>query len=361
MADSDGQEKTEQPTDKKQSDVRDKGQTAKSMEINSLFIFTFGLLILYMSQGFIGSQFRDITVFIFSSLGKLELNTKILQMYALKSFGFYLQTLLPIFGGLFAVAALAGYGQVGFKFTPKALAPKFDKINPIKGLQNTLFSSRPLFETGKNILKLSLIGGFTYMVLVDDIMHSIGLVQLTVPEIVEFMLNTSYALLWKITIIFALIAAADFAYQKFKHKKSLMMSMQEIKEEFKQTEGDPMIKSRIKGQQFAMARKRMMSEVPKADVVITNPTHFAVAIKYEMGAGKAPKVIAKGTDFVAQKIKAIAAENNVPIHEDVALARALYKACDIGDEIPENLYKAVAQILAYIYQLKRTKKKKSIV
>ena len=256
---------------------------------------------------------------------------------------------------------MLGYGQVGFKFTPKALSPKFDKLDPMKGLKNTFFSSRPFFESSKSIIKLAAIGGFTYIVLVDDIKRSIGLVQLTIPEITDFMLITSFSLLWKISIIFAVIASIDFAYQRYKHKDQLMMSHQEIKEEFKQTEGDPMIKSRIKGQQFAMARKRMMKDVPKADVVITNPTHYAVAIKYEMGAGKAPKVIAKGVDLIAQKIKLIAAENNIPIHEDIQLARALYKTCDIGDEIPENLYKAVAQILAYIFQMKRTKKKKSIV
>ncbi len=361
MADSEGQEKTEQPTDKKKSETREKGQAAKSIEINSLLIFTFGLVLLNAFQGFLASQFKEISIFIFSSLDKLELNNRVLQLYALKAFGFYLKTLTPIFVGLVAVAAIAGYGQVGFKITPKALSPKFDKFNPITGLKNTLFSSRPLFESAKSVAKLVAIGGFTYFVLVDDIVHSIGLVQLTIPDIVDFMISASFKLLWKISMVFAAIAIIDFIYQKFKHKNQLMMSHQEIKEEFKQTDGDPMIKSRIKGMQFAMARKRMMKDVPKADVVVTNPTHYAVAIKYEMGAGKAPKVVAKGVDLIAQKIKQIAAENNVPIHEDVQLARALYKVCNIGDEIPENLYKAVAQILAYIFQMKKTKKRKSIV
>ena len=139
------------------------------------------------------------------------------------------------------------------------------------------------------------------------------------------------------------------------------MTKQEVKEEHKQTEGDPLVKSQIKGKQFEMARKRMLDEVPKADVVITNPTHFAVALKYEMGKSFAPKVVAKGQDYLAQKIKAIAKENNVPLYEDVQLARTLYKACEIGQEIPETLFKAVAQILAYIFKLKNDKKKNSII
>jgi len=361
MAESDGQEKTEQPTDKKLSDARNEGQTAKSMEINSLLIFTSGMILLYAFQDFLSNQFKSVTVFVFGSLDKLDINLKLLQIYALKSFLFYLQTMLPLFVGLMIIGALAGYGQVGFKFTPKALRPKFSKINPFTGMKNIMFSSRPIFETGKTLLKLLLIGGFTYIVLTDDVINSIGLVRLEVGEIVDFMVRASYSLIWKISIVFAVIAIADFAYQKYKHKNAMMMTVQEVKEEFKQTEGDPMIKSRIKSQQFAMARRRMMSEVPKADVVVTNPTHFAVALKYEPGSGKAPKVIAKGVDLVAQKIKQVAVANNVPLHEDVQLARALYKVCDIGDEIPENLYQAVAQILAYIYKMKRGNKKKSIV
>ncbi len=361
MADTDGQEKTEQPTDKKLTDARNEGQTAKSMEINSLLIFTVGMVILYISQGFLAGKFKEIAVFTFTHLGKLDINMKLMQIYALKSFGFYLQTLLPIFGGLMIIGAIAGYGQVGFKFTPKALRPKFSKINPFTGAKNVLFSSRPLFEAAKAVFKVLLIGGFTYIVLTDDVINSIGLVRLEVGEIVDFMIRASYSLIWKISIVFAVIAIADFVYQKYKHKKSMMMTVQEVKEEFKQTEGDPAIKSRIKSQQFAMARRRMMRAVPTADVVVTNPTHFAVALKYEPGSGKAPKVVAKGVDLVAQRIKEIAVANNVPLHEDVQLARALYKICDIGDEIPESLYQAVAQILAYIYKMKRTNKKKSIV
>jgi len=171
------------------------------------------------------------------------------------------------------------------------------------------------------------------------------------------MIDTTVKFLWKVALVYIAIAASDFAYQKFKHKKDLMMTKQEVKEEFKQQEGDPAVKGKIKQKQMIMAHRRMMKEVPKADVVITNPTHFAVALKYEMGKDSAPKVVAKGADLIAQKIKEIAKENDVPLHEDVYLARSLYKMCEIGDEVPEELFQAVAQILAYIYQLKNTYKK----
>jgi flagellar biosynthetic protein FlhB len=162
-------------------------------------------------------------------------------------------------------------------------------------------------------------------------------------------------------LIYALIAAVDFIYQRFKHKKDLMMTKQEVKEENKQQEGDPQIKARIRKLQFQSAKNRMMKSVPKADVIITNPTHYAIALRYDVTKDSAPIVLAKGVDELAQRIKALGIENGVPLHEDRELARALYKYCNIGDQIPANLFKAVAQILAYIFKLKNTKKKKSII
>lgn len=361
MAETNGQEKTEQATGKRLDDSREKGQVGKSMEINSLAIFATGLLLLYMTKFYIGDNLSKLSITIFGSLDELDINLHILKLYAAKGILFFVITLAPIFFGLVIIALAAGYGQVGFKITPKALAPKFSKLNPLKGIKNTLFSSRSLVELAKSLVKLLVLGLFTYYVLSDAIKESVGLVDYSINEIVLFMVETTIDFLWKVAIVFALIAGADFAYQKFKHKKDLMMTKQEVKEENKQTEGDPHVKSQIKGKQMAMSRSRMMQEIPTADVVITNPTHFAVAIKYEMGNTSAPKVVAKGADLVAQRIKKIAAENNVPLHEDVQLARALYKDCEIGDEIPENLYKAVAQILAYIFQLKNKNGRKSIV
>ena len=357
MAESDGQEKTEQATGKKIEESRNEGQVAKSMEINSLAIFLTGLLIIYFFQDSIGDKISGLATFIFSSVDTLEINLNIIQMYSIKGFLYFLSILAPFFIALMIMAMAAGYGQVGFKFAFKAMKPKGSKFNPISGIKNVMFSANSFVEVTKSIIKLVVIGIFTYIVLDEEIKKSIGLVDLSVEEIVNFMIDVSVGFLWKVALVFIAIAGADFAYQKYKHKKDLMMTKQEVKEEFKQQEGDPFVKGKLREKRILAAQKRMMAAVPEADVIITNPTHFAVALKYELGKDSAPKVVAKGADFVAQKIKEIAKENNVHMHEDVYLARSLYKMCEVGDEVPEELFQAVAQILAYVYQLKSSYKK----
>ena len=357
MGEANGQEKTEQATGKKLSDSRDEGQAPKSMEINSLAIFSSGIILLIIAKEFLGNKLSSLSIFVFDSLDKLTLSKDLVVYYSQQGFVYFVVALSPFFIGLIIIALAAGYGQVGFKITPKALAPKFSKLDPIKGMKNKFFSSTTLVETLKSVVKLGVISLFTYFILESMVFNSIGLVELSIEEIVNSMIDNSFILLYKVALIFAVIAIADFIFQRWKFGRDMMMTKQEVKEENKQTEGDPHIKSQIKAKQFEMARKRMMQDIPTADVVITNPTHFAVALKYEVGKSGAPKVVAKGMDEVAQRIKKIAAEHNVPLHEDVFLARSLYKACDVGDDIPEKLFKAVAQILAYVYQLKRSKKK----
>ncbi|MCF8240177.1 MAG: flagellar biosynthesis protein FlhB [Melioribacteraceae bacterium] len=353
----DGQEKTEQATGKKLQDSRDEGKAAKSMELNSVAVFTAGLLSLFFAKDFISSQLYSIGTMVFSSIHSLEINLNLLRMIALKGFLFFLMTTSPIFLGLIIAAFAATYGQIGFKISPKAMSPKFSKLDPIKGIKNLLFSSKSFIEIGKAALKLFIIAFFVYLVLADTVLESVELVKFSVSEILGYMISTLISFLWKVALVYLLFAFIDFIYQKRKHGKDLMMTKQEVKDENKQTEGDPQIKSEIKSKQFEMAKRRMMQEVPSADVIITNPTHYAVALKYEIGGKSAPVVVAKGVDLVAQKIKKIAIENNIPLHEDVQLARALFKVCDIGDTIPENLFKAVAQVLAFIYKLKKAKKK----
>ncbi len=361
MAELDGQEKTEQATGKRLQDSRNKGVAPKSQELNSLAVFTTGLLILFFTKEYLGGKLWEISIYIFSSLDTLSLSVDVLSMYAIKGLTFFVMSMMPVFLGIIVISLAVGYGQVGFKFTPKALEPKFSKLDPIKGFKNNFLTTRPFVETLKSIVKLSAIGIFSYIFLSDMVLNSIGLVNFTIQEIVNYTIENSIDFIWRVTLVYIVIAFSDFAYQKFKHKKDMMMTKQEVKEEHKQTEGDPIIKSQIRSKQFEMARKRMLDDVPKADVVITNPTHFAVALKYDIGKSAAPKVVAKGQDLLAQKIKEIAKKNNVPLHEDVQLARALYKACEVGQEIPETLFKAVAQILAYIFKLKNESKKRSII
>jgi flagellar biosynthetic protein FlhB len=224
-----------------------------------------------------------------------------------------------------------------------------------------MISSRSLIEVLKSLLKLFIIGMFAYSVLSNIIFNVWTVTGLAIPEVIKYLIDAAYSLLWRIVLVYALFAAIDFIYQRYSFNKELKMTKQEVKDENKQQEGDPLIKGRIKRLQFQAAKSRMMKNVPKADVVITNPTHYAVALKYDMLKDTAPRVLAKGVDELALRIKAVAIENGIHIHEDKELARALFKYCDIGDLIPAKLFKTVAQILAYIYKLKNANKKKSIV
>ena len=361
MAEVEGQEKTEQPTGKKLSDARDKGQVAKSTELNSLAVFGSGLILLFLAKGFLGEEYSKFTVDILSSLDKLNINQTILQTYFIKWAIFFFIIVSPILVGVFVVSFISNVAQVGLKFTSKALKPNFGKFNPLSGIKRIFFSTASFVEILKSLVKLFIVGLFVYTIISGLIKDTTQLMQLTISEILDFMLSSAFSLIWKITLLFVVIAAVDFIFQKYKFKKEMMMTKQEVKEEYKQQEGDPQIKSRIRKQMLTMARKRMMQDVPKADFVITNPTHFAIAIKYEMNKDAAPRVLAKGMDDLAQRIKKIASDNNVPLYEDRELARALYKSTEVGDLIPTQLFKAVAQILAYIYQMKKLRKRRSIV
>ena len=361
MAESEGQEKTEQPTSKKLTEGREKGQVAKSMEINSLVIFTSGLMILYFTNSMIGENLSKLTIKIFNSLDVLNLDFNLFRLYVKDGLWFMAFTIVPIFIGLFIAAFVAAVSQVGFKMSLKAMTPKAEKFNVLKGIKRVFFSPTSFVEVLKSLLKLAVISGAVYYVMSDLLVQSTNLIEISVSEITAFMIKAVFQLTWKIAIIYALFAAIDFIYQKYSFKKQMMMTKQEVKEEVRQTEGDPFIKSRIRKIQHSISRSRMMQEVAKADVVITNPTHYAIALKYDLQKDAAPRVLAKGADELARRIKEIAAEHNIPMHEDRELARALYKFCDVGDVIPEKLFKAVAQILAYVYQLRKSKKRKMIV
>jgi len=361
MAEVDGQEKTEQATGKKLADSRQEGKVAKSTEINALAVFGSGLILIYLTKGFVGDKFYEFSTEIFGSLNKLELTKTVLQTYFLKWMMFYFTLMAPFLVGIGIMATVSNVSQVGLKLTPKALKISFGKFNPAKGLKRMFFSSRSFVEVAKGLTKLLIIGIFAYVIIADIVTQTAELVNLSIEDTVTYMLDSAFTLIWKITLFYSLIAAVDYLFQRYKFNKDMMMTKQEVKEEFKQTEGDPIVKSRIRRVMLNAAKKRMMKDIPTADVVVTNPTHVAVALKYEMDKEAAPKVVAKGLDNLAQKIKQIASENNVPLYEDVELARALYKACEVGDFIPTKLFKAVAQILAYIYQMKKVKKMKSIV
>ncbi len=356
MAEHQGQEKTEQPTAKKLNDSRQKGNVAKSMEVNSLLVVFAGIVTIFLFQSSIAKNFSSFTINIFGTLDVLPNKMGMIQNFFMDWYWFFLAVIGPILASVFLISLISNISQFGLKLTPKALEPKFDKLNPLNGIKRIL-STRSLFELAKTLLKFFLISFFTYYVLKDFINSATLLENSDITDIMIFMIDAAFSLIWKFGILYILIAATDFAYQRYKFKKDMMMTKEEVKEEMKQTEGDPVVKSRIKRMQLQAAKNRMMKELPTADVVITNPTHYAVALRYDMLKNSAPEVIAKGVDELAQRIKKVAMEHNIPIHEDRELARALYKMCNIGDTIPQQLFKAVAQVLAYIFNLKKNKKK----
>jgi flagellar biosynthetic protein FlhB len=361
MAEQEGQEKSEQPTSKKLSDARDKGQVAKSTEINSLAAFGSGLILIYLTRGFIGEQFRVFSVELFGKLETFHMNPSLLQGYFINWAIFFFLVTSPVIAAVVVFAFISNLSQFSFKFASKALKPKLDKFKIFSSLKRMFFSSKSVVELAKSVVKLILVGTFSYFIIKDLVDNTTKLVELSLEEIVAFMFDSAFSLIWKIVLFFTVIAAVDYIFQRKKFNKDMMMSKQEVKEETKQQEGDPQVKGRQRSVMFKASKQRMMKEIPTADVIITNPTHFAIALKYDTIKSRAPKVVAKGVDELAQRIKAIAVEHHVPLFEDRELARALYKACDVGDEIPAKLFQAVAKILAYIFQMKRLKKKRSIV
>ena len=348
----DGQERTEQPTGKRLSDARQKGNVAKSMEINSALGFLAGLALIYVTGNMLYSRLLWFYQSVFSGGYQVELTPSSIYDYIVQGLAFFGVVVAVFMFGIFLVGIAASIAQVGFLFTLHPLKPKFDKLNPFKGMKKLMFSTRALEETVKNFIKLFVIVWIAYTSLMGYREEFIPLQDKSIEQIASFMVVAALKISLKIGLIFLFIAAADYAYQRYEYIKNLKMTKQEVKDESKQQEGNPQVKSKIRSLQLKMLMNRMMQAVPQADVVITNPTHFAVALKYEAGKMMAPRVVAKGQNLIALKIKQIAEENAVPIVEDPPLARALYKSVDINQEIPETFFQAVAEVLAYVYKMK---------
>ncbi len=256
----------------------------------------------------------------------------------------------PVLVAMVVIAFTANVAQVGFHISPKAMEPKLDKLDLVKGFKR-LFSLQSFVRMIRDVVKLAVVGLVAYWSIESEFKSFFLLPDQTVTQLAAVMVGVALKIALKIGAIILVIAIFDYAYQKYEFEKSIKMSKQELKEEFKETEGSPQIKSRVRQLQREMSRNRMMRAVPQADVVITNPTHLAVALKYDPEGGSAPEVVAKGERLIAQRIKEVAIANNVPVVEDKPLARALYKMCEVGQFVPATLYRAVAEILAYVYRL----------
>ena len=353
MADQQGQEKTEAPTEKKRRESREEGQVAFSKELPSAALLAGILLTLIATSPLILDAFREMTTQIFREMSKAD-ELSIGSLYDLS--GEIFSTLLPAFAPFAAIIVLVGILasvlQVGVQITLKAIAPKFNKISPLTGLKR-LFSTQSLADFLKSITKLIIVGIVGYITYMDKITELNGLSVATPEAILEYNFTVVAEVSGKIVLALVAIAIFDYLYQRWHHEKQLMMTKQEVKEETKQTEGDPQLKARIRQIQREMSNARMMQEVPKADALIVNPTHFSVAILYDRDVMEAPEVIAKGIDHMALRMRTVARENSVPILERPELARDLYANVEIGETIPERFYKAIAEILAFVYRLRR--------
>ena len=357
FASGEGGEKTEPATAKKLEDARKEGKVAKSKELTAAFDLIVLFLVLKFFVTYVGESMLEVYTVIYSgiadfvSINRTGISSVAVSSYLRNVIIKYIIIVIPFFIFGVVITLLVSIYQVGWKVTSKPLQPKLDKFNPINGFKR-IFSKDSLFELIKSIFKIGLIAYVAYTSISghkDDlfVLYDITLQQ-AVGLVGEIIINAGL----KISIVYLLVGIADFAYHKHKFNEDMKMTKQEVKDEYKNAEGDPQVKGRQRARMREASQRRMMQDVPKADVVITNPTHLAVAIKYEPQESKAPVVLAKGEDYLAEKIKETARENNVEIVENKPLARMLYHNVDIGSEIPPELYQSVAEVLAMVYKLK---------
>ena len=355
--DANGAEKTEQPTAKKLDDARKEGQVAKSQEVATAFSLLALFIILRFVYGFMGEIFSNTFQYVYNSIPNVArtydgyLPIAYISSLVIHAMLTLLLLCAPFFIVGFSVALICDFVQVGFKPTTKPLQPKLSKLNPISGMKK-IFSTRKVFELAKSILKLGIMAIVIISFFSGRKESLFLLYDIPLKQAIGLMGNLIIDLGLRIAAAYMIIAFADLIYQRRKFNKDMMMTKQEVKDEFKNSEGNPEVKGAQKRRMMQASQRRMMQNLPKADVVITNPTHYAVAIKYDANEADAPMVVAKGADYLAQRIKDIARENDVEIVENKPLARMLYANVEVGELVPPELYKAVAEVLAYVYHLK---------
>ena len=343
----DEEEKTEEPTGKKIDDAKKEGNVPKSAEVPGAAILFFGSIYLLFFSNTMFTSIKDLIVYIYSFIGA-DMDGKLYYVIAAKVVNTMLYALLPLFFLILFLAVVTNLMQFGFIMKP--LKFELNKINPLSGFKN-IFSAKKALEALKLTAKLILI--FIVMLIILSIIWKdiLAMMNKNIFDSIDAMIELAMYFLLTILLIIIIFAIIDFFFTRHYYFKQLKMSKQEIKDEHKQMDGDPLVKGRIRQIQMKMAKQRMMADVPEADVVVTNPTHYAVALKYDKEKSSAPIVVAKGINFLALKIKDIALQSNIPIIEDPALARAIYEQLEVEQEIPEVFYKAIAEIFTYIYSL----------
>lgn len=353
-----GGEKTEPATAKKLKEAREEGQVAKSKELTAAFDLIVLFLVLKVFISMIGEGFVNVFNYAYKLMPDLlsqfamEMSPRAISGLFIEICKQMLSIAWPFFVFGFAITLVISIMQVGWKISGKPLQPKLDRFNPVNGFKR-IFSKDSVFELVKSIVKIAVIIYIAYSSIKDQaddlfILYDISLWQ-AVALCGDIVINTGL----KISLVYLVVGIADFIFQKFRFNEEMKMTKQEVKDEYKNTEGNPEIKGKQRQRMREASRRRMMQDVPKADVVITNPTHLAIAIKYDPEENRAPIVLAKGEDYLAQKIKELARESNVEIVENKPLARMLYANVDVGGEIPPELYQAVAEILAMVYNMRQ--------
>ncbi len=343
-------ERTEDATAKRRNDFREKGQVAQSKEVHTAAIFTILLLFWVLYLPVFIQELTTILALIFQSIDEITVTpSKSMEvaLYLSQELGLLLA---PLFILVLLIGFFSSFFQIGWLFTTKPFQPDISKFNPITGMKR-IFSKKSIVELVKSIFKILLIGYVAYSTVADNFEQALVLVDTSIPDTLMFLGKTAGIILAKVCGVLILLAFIDLLFVRYEMEEKMKMTKQEVKEEFKETEGDPHVKSQIRSIQRQMARRRMMAEVPEADVVITNPTHISVAIRYDAKEMNAPVVVAKGSGIIAMNIRKLARENNVSIVENPPVARLLHNI-ELGGTIPEELFKAVAEILAHVYSLK---------
>ena len=344
------QERTEKATPRRIREAREKGQVARSQDFSAVIVMLCGVAALVALGPAMSRELRGLLTWTLSDSAKFVIDPGTAQGFLVKVGWVFVKATAPIILALTVIAFGSSYLQVGNVFSTSALEPKFDKLNFVTGAKN-LLTLKSLVALARDVFKLTLISLIAYHAIKKEVPTLVTFPQMSAGEIGTSMISISVRIALKILLALLVLAALDFAYQRFDYMRGLRMSRQDMKEEFKMTEGDPLTKGRIRSIQREQARRRMMQDVPKADVVITNPTQLAVALKYDADKMDAPTVIAKGERLVAQAIKKIAQEAGIPIIENKPLAQALFKTVEIGMQVPGHLYRTVAEVLAYVYGL----------
>jgi flagellar biosynthetic protein FlhB len=352
MAEADNQERTERATERRRQEARKKGQVAQSREIPSVLILITSLGFFYFAGSWLFSNLLAMFSGLYQNIDALRFEHPLAaEAFSIKVFKDLFSVLVPFFVPVLVAAIAGNVFQVGFEVHGETMTPNLGKLNPVAGLKKFV-SLRSFVELFKSILKILCIGGIAYLAVKRELKNFPPLMQHTVGEILLFTGQAAFKICFFICLALIVLAVLDYAYQRWQYEKDLRMTKQEVRDERKLYEGDPQIKGRIRRMQLEMTRRRMMQAVPEADVVITNPTHLAIALKFDAQKMIAPTVLAKGAGPLAERIKEIAQANQVPLVENKPLAQALYKMVEIGQLIPVELYQAVAEVLAYVYRLK---------